>query len=400
MFARLSETVHKWMGWCPNAPAIRTAPAVHVVPPDHIHPAQPGGSGPAGNPGRIRDGISIATGSLKAMFRDRQLLRFTFLSGLVMLFMILAEEWNITHLHYIGSSFFSIPIGGTWISFDTRFFWIGINFGDTIFFVDLPLFLIDTICLFCFSTLLAGLIQYRAENRAQQLVTMRRIFHNVRTHATTLAALSVTMALFGSLLDMIIFQTLFLGKTISAIEMAVFNLPYAYYLQGEPIYVALLSSFEIMFINSVLFLVALYVVPVVILEKEGLVSSLTASFRLMRKTWRELLGCVVIYGAIVLGIAAIALVIGQSPYLLNHDFDFFINMSRGQLMMMTVCFLFLTMCWVMTAAGFTAAGIALTDLYGCGKTGHVGGGNNSHPKMTAPVKDQSADESRSDILNR
>jgi len=91
-------------------------------------------------------------------------------------------------------------IGDTWISFDTRFFWIGINFGDTIFFVDLPLFLIDTICLFCFSTLLAGLIQYRAENRAQRLVTMRGIFYNVRTHATTLAALSVTMALFGSLL--------------------------------------------------------------------------------------------------------------------------------------------------------------------------------------------------------
>ena len=390
----------EYLGWCPNAPAIRTAPAVLVVPPEHIHPAQPGGSGPAGNPGRIRDGISIATGSLKAMFLNRQLLRFTFLSGLVMLFMILAEEWNITHLRYILSSVFSIPLGDTWISFDTRFFSIGINFGDTIFFVDLPIILINLVCLFCFTLLLAGLIEYRSKNHTHQMVTIRGIFNNVRTHATTLAALSGVMALFGILLDAIVFQTQFSGKIVSTIEMAVFNLPYAYYLQGEPIYMALLSSFEIMFINSVLFLVALYVVPVVILEKEGLVSSLTASFRLMRKTWRELLGCAVIFGAIVLGIAVIALVIGQSPYLLNHDFDFFINMSRGQLMMMTVCFLFLTGCWVMMAAGFTAGGIALTDLYGCGKTGHVRGGNNSHPKTTTPVKDQSASESRSDILNR
>jgi len=75
MMTWLSEYTHEWMGWCPNAPAIRTSPAVLVVPPEHIHPAQPGGNGPAGNPGRIRDGISIATGSLKAMFRDRQLLR-------------------------------------------------------------------------------------------------------------------------------------------------------------------------------------------------------------------------------------------------------------------------------------------------------------------------------------
>jgi hypothetical protein len=356
----------KYLGWCPNAPAIRTAPAILMVPPENIHPAQPGDGGSAGRFGGIRSGVSIAVGSLKAMFRDRQLLRFTLLSGLVMLFLILAEEWNITHLHYTLSSVFSIPIGDTWISFDTRFFWIGINFGDAIFYVDLPLLLIEIICLFCFTILLAGLVRYRVEKHAHQPVTIPGIFRTVRTHATTLAALSVTMALFGIILDAILFQTQFFGKIIFAIEMAVFNLPYAYYLQGEPIYMALLYSFKIMFINIILFLVALYVVPVIVLEKRGLVPALAGSVSLMRKTWREMVGCAIIYGAIVLGIAAVALVIGQSPYLLNHDFDFFINMSRGQLLMMTVCFLFLTGCWVMMAAGFTAAGVAITDLYSCG----------------------------------
>ena len=201
--------------------------------------------------------------------------------------------------------------------------------------------------------------------------TIRESIAGVSAHAATLAALSVTMALFGTLLDAILFQTQFFGKIVFTIEMAVFNLPYAYYLQGEPIYMALFYSFKIMFINIILFLVALYVVPVIVLEKKGLVPALAGSVSLMKKTWRELLGCAVIYGAIVLGVAAVALVIGQSPYLLNHDFDFFINMSRGQPLMMTVCFLFLTGCWVMMAAGFTAGGIAITDLYACGKTNQV-----------------------------
>ena len=89
----------KYLGWCPNAPAIRTAPAILVVPPGNIHPAQPGDGGSAGRFGRIGSGVSIAAGSLKAVFRDRQLLRFTFLSGLVMLFLILAEDWIALHSH-------------------------------------------------------------------------------------------------------------------------------------------------------------------------------------------------------------------------------------------------------------------------------------------------------------
>jgi hypothetical protein len=400
MMTCISEIIHDWMGWCPNAPAIRTAPAVLVVPPENIHPAQSGDRGPAGSSGRIRSGVSIAAGSLKAMFRDRQLFWFTFLSGLVMLFLILAEEWKVTPPHYILSSFFFFPIGDILISFDTRFFWIGVNFGETFFYLDLPLFLVDIICLSCFTILLAGLVLYRSENSAQQPVTIRGIFYNVRTHATRLAALSVAMAFFGTLLNAIIFQSQFFGKIISAIEMAVFNLPYAYYLQGEPIYSALFHSFQIMFLNILLFLVALYVVPVIVLEKKGLVPALSGSGSLMRKTRHELLGCAVVYGAIFLGIAVVALVIGQSPYLLNHDFDFFINMSRGQPLMMAVCFQFLIGCWVMMAVGFTAAGIATTDLYMYGKTGQVPGGNNSHTITTTPVKDQSAIESRRDILNR
>ena len=180
------------------------------------------------------------------------------------------------------------------------------------------------------------------------------------------------MALCGTFLYAIISQSQFFGKIVSGISMAVFYLPYAYYLQETPLHSALFFSFKIMFINIILFLVALYVVPVIVLERKGLVSAFAGSVSLMKKTWRELLGCAIIYSTIVLGVAAIALVIGQSPLLLNHDYDFFINMSRGQPLMMAVCFLFLTACWAMMAAGFTAAGIAITDLYSCGTETNIG----------------------------
>jgi hypothetical protein len=366
--------VHEWMGWCPNAPVIRTAPAALLVPPENIHPAQSGDGGSAGSSSRIRSGVCIATGSLKAMFRDRRLLWFMALAGLAMVFLIIAEGWNVTHPEYILPSYTMIPIGDVLIFFNARYFNIDINSGDFSLSFDNLVFVIEMLCLSCFTILLAALVIYRTGKFTHAPLTIRKAFAGVSTYISPLVILSITMALSGTILLDFISHSQFFGKIIMTVSMAVFNLPYAYYLQGSAIDVALYFSFKIMFINIVLFLVALYVVPFIVLENKGLVPALTGSAALVKKTWRELLGCVLVYGAIVLGVFAVALVIGQSPLLLNHDYDFFINMSRGQLLMMTVCFLFLTACWVMMAAGFTAAGIAITDLYAYGKTGQVSGG--------------------------
>jgi len=362
----------EYLGWCPNTPAIRTAPAVLIVPPENIHSAQPGDGRPAGSPGRIRSGVSIAAGSLMAMFHDRRLLWFTALAGLVMLFLIIAEGWNVTSNDPVPLSYTFIPIGDGYIIFYPLLNIIAMGFKESSLIFDMLLFLIEVLCLFCFTVLLACLVIYQTGKRTYQPPAIRKAIAGVSTYFRPLSAFSVSLALIGTFLYAIISQSQFFGKIMSGISMAVFNLPYAYYLQGEPIYMALFYSFKIMFINILLFLVALYVVPVIVLEKKGLVPALAGSVSLMKKTWRELLGCAIIYGAIALGVAAVALVIGQSPYLLNHDFDFFINMSRGQPLMMAVCFLFLTGCWVMMAAGFTAAGIAITDLYSCGTETNIG----------------------------
>ena len=85
--------------------------------------------------------------------------------------------------------------------------------------------------------------------------------------------------------------------------------------------------------NTVLLLLALYVVPVIVLENKGLFMALAGSVRLMKNTWNEMLGCTLIFGAIILMVAAGGLLIGQSPALLNNDYDFFLQMSRGQILM-------------------------------------------------------------------
>jgi hypothetical protein len=353
MITKISENIFEWMGWCPNAPAMRTTPAVLVVPSVMVNPAQP--SSGARSSGRIRRGVSIATGSIKTLVREKQLFWFSFLAALVILFLIAVEEWTVTHIQSSPPFLIDIPIGDSVLPH---------------LYLDTRLFLVELICLFCFTILLAGLILYRAGNRAHKSLTIQEAFAGTSTHAGPLVALSMAMALSGIFLFEIISQSQFFGKIIYTIDMAVFYLPYAYYFPNS-LTGALYFSFQIMFINIFLFLLVLYVIPVIVLEKKGLAPSLAGSFRLMKKTWREMLGCVLVFGAIILGVAAIALVIGQSPLLLNHDYDFFLRMSRGQVLMTVVCYGFILACGVLMAVGSTVMGIAVTDLYTLGSTDTV-----------------------------
>ncbi|MGD0079596.1 MAG: hypothetical protein ABSB80_02990 [Methanoregula sp.] len=350
---QISEVIRGYLGWCPNAPVMRTAPAVLVIPSVTVNPAQSDGGGAAGGPGRIRRGISIATGSIKTLIRDKRLLWFSFLAGLVILFLVVAEGWNVTHYDS------TLP---------ARIF---IPFGDSFFSVfDIRLFLIEGICLSCFTLLLAGLVFYRNGNGVKKPVTIREGFDGVNVNAGPLAALSVVMALAATILFEITSQSQVIGKIELGISLTLFHIPYAYYIPNE-VFSALYFSFEIMVINIVLFAIALYVVPGIVLENKGLLPALAGSVTLVKKTWREMLGCILVLGAILIPVAAIALLIGQSALLLNHDYDFFLQVSRGQVLMTIVCYGFLLACGILMAVGSTATGIAIGALYASGRTNTV-----------------------------
>jgi hypothetical protein len=173
------------------------------------------------------------------------------------------------------------------------------------------------------------------------------------------------MAFVVSVLLEIVPQNQFTGMIVSAISMAMFWLPYAYYFAPNGIFTTLFFSFQVVVANTILFLLALYVVPLIVLENKGLLAAIAGSFRLMKRTWREVLGCVLVFGGIIFAVALIGIVIGQSPALLNNDYDFFLQMSRGQVLMMATCYGFLLACGVLLALGATVLGIAVTDLYTC-----------------------------------
>ena len=345
---RLSEIMLEWMGWCPNAPAMRTAPAVLVVPAVTINPVQP--SGGAGGSGRIQCGMGIATGSIKTLIRNKQLLWFSVLTGFVMLLLVATEAFTVANTGSAIPLIVSILIMDSYLVFDTR------------------IFLIQAVCLSCFNFLLAGLVLYRSWGSFGKSLTIRDAFSAVTPYSGTLAAFSIVMAVAGTFIEAIVTQTQMFGKIVFSISMVVFYLPYAYYLP-DVLSSALFFSAIIMAITILQFLLALYVVPGIVLETKGLLPALAGSVALMKKTWRELLGCNIVFWGIILVVAVIALVIGQSPLLLNHDYDFFLQMSRGQVLMMVVCYGFILACGVLMAAGSTVLGIAVTELYACGTAG-------------------------------
>jgi len=347
----ISEVIRGWLGWCPNAGTMRTAPAVLMVQHETIHSTQPDGNGPAGSSHRIRHGVSIATGSLKTLVRDRHLLWFALPSGLLMLFLLSVLYWAKASLYYAAPVFIKIPLTNFILWFDAQFLWI------------MAVCLILTLFLFCLMILMAGLVLYQNANRSGHPLAIREGYAGARAHAGPLAALSMVMALVGTILYWILGASPVFRVILSPV-MAAFSLPWDFYfLFGfflqMPIWETFVSLGTIIFVTLVLFLVLIYVVPVIVLEKKGLIRALAGSGSLVQGTWREILGCILVYGIIVIGVCSIALAIGQYIALLgNHAVSVWEEiLSYG----------FTLVCWILMAACSTAAGVALADLYRTGK---------------------------------
>jgi len=280
-----------------------------------------------------------------------------------------------------------ITVGDSSLYLNLQNMWVSIPVGNSPLFIDLQMFLMEIICLSAIILILAGLILYRSGNPGKTAVTVREGWTVVRASFRPLAALSTGMALVATIAYPFIFDSQFFGSIVHGITMALFWLPYSYY-EPQGIFAVLYGSanffaLEIMVINGLLFLAALYLVPAIVLEKKGLVPAIAGSITLFRRTWREVLGCTLVFGVIVLGVFAVGLLIGQSPALLNHDYDFFLSGSRGYLPMMVVCYGFIVASWILMAAGFSAAGVAISDLYRVGKSNGISGtpdGNKEKPE--------------------
>jgi len=341
-----------WLGLCRKRPVMQTTTAVMLGEAETTPPVQPDAGGAAADLGGVRCGIGIATGSIRTVIMDWQLRRFTAIAGLVIIALTIVEGGLLTHREI------------------SRPFLFSVNFHDVDMVINMLDILVLAIFLFCFSIMQAALVLYRNGNRTDRKRTAREAYTGAWAHAGPLAALSAVMAIAGILLFEGIRHGQYFGKIFGSIDHALFFLPYAYYIPDIPGN-ALYHTYQYMILFSLLFLLALYVVPIIVLEKREVRPAVAGSVRLMGKTWQELLGCILVLGAILIVISLVALLIGQSPALLNYDYDFFLQMSRGQVPMTVACYGFLLTCGALMATGLTALGVAVADLYAHGKPGPV-----------------------------
>lgn len=318
-----------------------------------VYADRPDGSGPAGRSGRIRHGVSIAAGSLKTLVRDRHMLWFSLLSGLLMIVLFALMYWTRGTIYYDP-------------------FLIKILLGNFILWFDPRLVPILAVCLFGFTLMMAGLILYRNASRTGHPLTIRDGFARACAHAGPLAFLSIAMALAGTVLIAIInSDNLNFFPGISSPLLEIF-LPYHWFLPGSlGLTITFLLFGTILFVNIILFLALLYVIPIIVVENKGLVSSLAGSAILIRKTWREMVGCLLVYGTIIFLTGVIMLAISQVLSRFNYDPAFF---YQDLMPVVTVCSEFILFCFtILTAACSTAAGIALADLYQVGTSAGMSG---------------------------
>ncbi len=318
---RISEVIRGWLGWCPNAGTIRTTPPVIAAPPVTAHPAQPDGG--AGGSGRIDRGIRLATGSIKILLRNRRLLWFSLLAGLVMIFSLVTS----LYLQFIsgtplfpGTNLVTGPASVLIVRGSLP--WIVLTFA------------IGLISTFLSYYLLAALIASVALILSGRAATVRDGLAHARGCLRPLLSWAVIGALIGTAFSFITnSSTPTNGST---------------------------GNFGMLFIAmafvAVFYALTLFVVPLLVLGNESLVAAIVDSVSLFRKVWGEIVVCFLIFFLIAFAVLLTSLI----PMIAVG----FSTATAG-----TIVVAYMLVMIVLLFIGSTVLGIAIAGLYTYGKTG-------------------------------
>lgn len=317
---RVSEVIRGWLGWCPNAGALRTTPVVRAAAPVATNLPLPEGG--AGGSGRIDRGVSLAVGSIKILFRNLRLLWFSFLTGLVMIFSLATS----LYLQFVSGA---NPFPGT--NLITNSPEILIAKGSLLWIV--LTFAIGLISTFLTYYLLAGLILCVSSILSGGTITIREGLSRARNHVEPLAGWAVIGALAG---------------TASSVIMNAWtaNLP-----------VMILSMGAVF----VFFVLTMFVVPAMVLGAEQIVPAIRDSLRVFQRMWGEIIVCLGILFLIVFGIYLVTLI----PIIVV-GFSSGSTSAAGSAVILTM----LVMIVLMFICS-TVIGIATLGLYTCSKTGSL-----------------------------
>ena len=220
------------------------------------------------------------------------------------------------------------------------------------------------ICVSCFSFLITS--QVLAVNRGEmnRPPTIHERLAITKGLRWPLVFLSMGMALIATLVFGIIVQSWFIAIAAGTVLSAFFWIPYIYVL-GE-FYTTLHFWLIIAAINFILFLLILWIVPLLVQDKRGLSHAITTSFSILKRKPFEIMGCILVYGGIALALAAVSLIIGQVPQqLIDHGYGQ--SMYLGHLVLPIIYYGLILACLILMDAVFAASGARSLTSAGSGR---------------------------------
>jgi len=349
--AYLSEIIQKWTGWCPNRQMIRLAPAA-ITMPSTIHiPLEPDGS--AGGSGRIGRGIELFTGSVRTLVNEKRLLWFSVLFGVVAAFMFLA----LYAIRILGS----YPYGV--ISYPA-----GIVLTCAI----------ELVSIFCLGYLITGLVLSGSSGPTVMRGSIRGGLDEAKKHLRALLYWSGILAITATALYFLVQPAVEL-----TLHSLLYRFPFGYIVTPEVygqgpiageyhILHASAATFLLMVINAILLVLTALVVPVLALDKKTLTGSIIEAIRLAKKSWVEMLVCVLIPGTILVIFTALS---GGFQTVFNASdltsagsfwYEFYYKGGWG-----VVAALYITAWMALVLIAATIFGIAVRNIYSWAKTGAV-----------------------------
>ncbi len=296
----ISEITEHWFGLCRKPPAVRTSQTCIGIPLGSVHGGLPSGGG--GGSGTVRRGIGAALSGMRILNRNRHLLWFTLLAGLVLAGNAICQS--------------VLPLIGWFLP-------------PSIFELFVRQFLIELATLFCLVFLLAGLflsISSKKEGSASFFAELA----GAKKYLKPIFLWSVILALAGMLLFIIftyfVYSPGWLPREFLFLDIVrennllrmISQFPFNFTLdprlfsqlpgEGGRSLLFGISPFgfidTLIFsaINLLLFVLTLFVVPLIVLDQKTLREAVVRSFALIRKTWDEVAACALFLGVILSGV--------------------------------------------------------------------------------------------------
>lgn len=362
-----AEITGHWIGLCRKPPAVHVLQTGIGFPPESVFAGFPGGAG--GGSGAIRRGIGAAISGIRTLNRNRQLLWFALLAGLV----LAGNTIGQAAFHYITTNLY--------IHLD-RIVWQ---------------FSIEFATLFCLVFLLAGLV-LGIPSKKESPASFLEGLACAKKYLNAVFLWSLVLAIAGMLL-VIVFSYVparfptpeilflyhngfgrldsFLFDSLSQFPFNLSRLPPMDIFTEIPgyggrsvllwFYPGLREALIFSAINLLLLVMTLFVVPLIVLQQKTLGEAVTGSFALMRKTWAEVTACTIFLGVVVLGISLPFLLLQAAPgtviplRVYYHPTDMWIALGL---------LYDLALAGVIFVAA-TIGGIAALELYRSAKAGQV-----------------------------